>query len=140
MWSETQDAYGNPIIVAKFSRPDCRQCQARQYCTRSATEARELSLKPRAVHEALQAARQQQQTDEWKELYHRRAGIEGTIAQAIAVTGMRRSRYIGLAKTHLQNVLISVALNIARITAWRMGIPHAQTRVSRFAALATDCC
>jgi len=37
--------------------------------------------------------------------------------------GLRQARYIGLAKTHLQHVLTSVALNIQRITAWLIGIP-----------------
>jgi len=31
---------------------------------------------------------------------------------------MRRSRYIGKAKTHLQNVAIATALNIYRLVAW----------------------
>lgn len=48
------------------------------------------------------------------------------------------SRYIGLAKTHLQHVLTSVAMNITRIVSWLMGISHAHTRISRFAALAAN--
>ena len=140
IWCEGQDAHGSPVCYAKFSRPDCRACTARAHCTRSKTEARSITLRPQAAHEALQAARQRQQTDEWQEQYHQRAGIEGTISQAVACSGIRRCRYIGLAKTHLQHVLSSIALNIRRIAAWQMGIPHAQTRVSRFAAVSTDGC
>ncbi|MEO1401451.1 MAG: transposase [Cyanobacteria bacterium J06635_1] len=54
-----------------------------------------------AEHEAIQAVRQAQLTEEWKSRYNVRAGIEGTLSQGIRVFGMRRTRYIGLAKTHL---------------------------------------
>ncbi|ABX04692.1 hypothetical protein Haur_2049 [Herpetosiphon aurantiacus DSM 785] len=32
--------------------------------------------------------------------------------------GLRRTRFIGLEKTHLQHVLSAVALNVIRIGAW----------------------
>jgi hypothetical protein len=45
-----------------------------------------------------------QKTEESRESYAVRAGIEGTHAQAIRRSGLRRTRYKGLAKTHLQHV------------------------------------
>jgi transposase len=51
-------------------------------------------------------------------LYARRAGIEGTISQGVRTFDLRRSRYIGLAKTHLQHILISLAMNLVRIIHW----------------------
>jgi transposase len=50
--------------------------------------------------------------------------------------GLRRTRYRGLSKTHLQNIAIAAALNIERIINWLNEVPRAKTRVSRFAALA----
>jgi hypothetical protein len=50
--------------------------------------------------------------------------------------GLRRARYRGLAKTHLQTVATAVALNLDRLAAWLDGRPLAPTRKSRFAALA----
>ena len=50
--------------------------------------------------------------------------------------GLRRTRYAGLAKTHLQHVATAAAINIDRIVAWLDERPRAQTRLSRFAALA----
>ena len=50
--------------------------------------------------------------------------------------GLRRSRYWGLAKTHVQHVAIAAAMNIDRIVAWLDARPRALTRLSRFAALA----
>ena len=52
-------------------------------------------------YEALQQARKRQTTPEYKKLYGLRAGIEGTISTGVRVMGMRRSRYRGLARTHV---------------------------------------
>ncbi|MER6253303.1 transposase, partial [Streptomyces sp. NPDC001584] len=71
----------------------------------------------------------------WKSQYQHRAGIEGTIAQAVHRFGARRSRYQGLAKTALQHFLTAAAMNFARLDAWLIGIPLAPTRTSHFAAL-----
>jgi hypothetical protein len=60
-------------------------------------------LRPKEQYLALQTARERQTTEAFRERYHIRAGIEGTLSQGIAVSGMRRTRYIGQAKTHLQN-------------------------------------
>jgi transposase len=91
---------------------------------------------PQERHVLLLAARQRQQTAAFKALYRRRAGIEGTFSQTTRTTGVRRARYRGLPKTHLQHVLTAVATNLLRLDAWRQGAPFAKTRTSRFAALA----
>jgi transposase len=71
----------------------------------------------------------------WQERYHLRAGIEGTLSQGVRAFGMRRSRYVGLAKTGLQQVCAAVGMNVLRIVHWLDGLPRARTRVTRFAAL-----
>jgi transposase len=48
----------------------------------------------------------------------------------------RQARYIGLAKTHLQQIATAVAINFKRLFAWLNGEPLAKTRISPFAALA----
>jgi hypothetical protein len=58
-------------------------------------------LRPREIHEMVEQARGAQTTEEWKQRYAIRAGVEATIHQATATTGIRRSRYLGLPKTHL---------------------------------------
>ena len=72
----------------------------------------------------------------WQERYRRRAGVEGTLSQGVRAFGMRRSRYIGLAKSGLQQVCIAAAMNASRVVRWLDGLPRAKTRVTRFAALA----
>ena len=62
-------------------------------------------LQAREHFEALQGARKHQETTAFRASYAARAGIEGTYAQAISRCGLRRSRYVGLAKTHLQHVI-----------------------------------
>jgi transposase len=91
---------------------------------------------PPERHELLQAARARQQTPEFRAVYRARSGIEGTFAQTTRNTGMRRARYIGRRKTHLQHLFTALATNILRLVYWLEGAPLAKTRASRFAALA----
>ena len=91
---------------------------------------------PREQHEALEAARARFSTDAGRDLYKRRAGIEGTLSQEMRAFGLRRTRYRGVAKTHLQHVAIATAITVDRLVAWFTGQPRATTRTSRFAALA----
>ncbi len=53
---------------------------------------------------ALVGARHRETTAEFATLSAGRAGVEGTISQAVRGFGLRRSRYVGHAKTHLQHV------------------------------------
>ena len=71
----------------------------------------------------------------WLERYQRRAGVEGTLSQGVRSFGMRRSRYVGLGKTSLQQVCTAAAMNVSRMAHWLNGRPHARTRMTRFAAL-----
>ena len=64
-----------------------------------------------------------------------RAGIEGCLSQGVRVCGLRRSRYVGLAKTHLQHVATAAALNVVRLSAWVQGEARAATRTSRLVRL-----
>ena len=134
-WTPSKDAWNNATIRVKFSRTDCRLCAHRNLCTKSKAEPRSVTLRPRAEHKAIQSNRRAQLTKTWKARYNVRAGIEGTISQGVRAFGMRRSRYIGLAKTHLQHLLTAAAMNVVRLSDWLDGVPHAKTRTSRFAAL-----
>lgn len=136
-WTPGIDGEGNPSIHIAFDPKACRVCPCRPQCTKSKVGARGITIRPRAQHEALQAARDRQQTPAFKQQYAKRAGVEGTISQAVRRCDLRRSRYIGLAKTRLQHIMMAVALNVVRVVAWLMEQPRAQTRTSRFAKLAT---
>ena len=134
-WSSQVDQAGTPSVSVWFRRADCAACPARPLCTRAEHQARHLKLRPRAEHEALKAARERLATQEGRRRSARRAGIEGTISQGVRSFGLRRSRYRGLAKTHLQHVATAAAINLERLAAWFRSVPRAATRTSRFAAL-----
>lgn len=84
----------------------------------------------------MQVARQRQETAAFAADYTRRQGIEGTLSQGVRAFGLRRARYRGRAKTHLQHIGTAVAVNLRRLADWIDEMPRAQTRCSHFAALA----
>ena len=104
-WTAHKDKWDNKIIGTKFPRKACRQCQFRRLCTRSKTEPREITLRPKDEHLAIVKKRKQQETKKWLKQYNQRAGVEGTISQGIRGFDMRSARYIGLNKVHLQHIL-----------------------------------
>ena len=71
----------------------------------------------------------------WKRRYQIRAGVEGTIAQAAHVTGIRRARYLGLPKTRLEHNAAAAAINLIRLDAWWTGKPLDRTRTTHLQRL-----
>jgi len=134
-WLPSTYTKNGMVFEARFARRDCFPCPLRPGCTRGKREPRTIGLQAREHFEALQGARKHQKTEAFRASYAARAGIEGTHAQAISRCGLRRCRYIGLAKTRLQHVLTAAAVNLVRVAEWCAGIPVAKTRCSRFAAL-----
>lgn len=135
-WRPATDQYGDPVVHVNFARGVCAICPARVQCTRSTSSGRKLTLRPRSKHEALLAARQRQQTADFKARYALRAGIEGTLAQGTNVFGLRHARYRGFPKMQLQHVLIAISMNLVRLVAWFAAPTHSQTQISRFVTLA----
>jgi transposase len=135
-WSETRTARGRSMIHIDFSVDDCSACPSRSSCTRAKDLPRTLTLQPQEEHEAIQFARKRQNTEEFASLYSQRAGIEGTVSQGVRAFGLRKARYRGLKKTHLQELATATSINVSRITNWLNEIPTAATRRSRLVALA----
>ena len=135
-WRAGRDEVGAPRIAAGFSRTDCGACAVRGLCTTAREARRSVYFHPRPEYEALNAARARMHDPAWKERYHVRAGIEGTLSQGVRAFGMRRSRYVGLARTGLQQACTAAAMNAARAVQWLAGTQRAKTRLTRFAALA----
>ena len=61
--------------------------------------------------------------------------MEGALSQAAFALGMRRARYRGKAKTHLQHLATAAAINYKRALAWLREVPRAKTYRSQFARL-----
>ena len=133
VWSPSHDAYGNEVIDVRFARADCADCPVRQQCTQAAPGpaisdcacgcSMRLCNWPGSAKPRPRSRRPTPSTQALKQ-----------IALATEPYGLRRTRYIGLAKTDLQNIFIALAINLARVTAWWAGKPRPD-RVTKFSAL-----
>lgn len=117
-WRAFHDERPNALYNVQFSRADCTPCPSRAACTQAESAARQLTVGSREWYTITQEARTRQQTPEFKAAYARRAGVESLISQSIRVCQIRRSRYIGRTRTHLQHLLMAVAINLLRLAAW----------------------
>jgi transposase len=124
--------YGKDAIVVTFSTSDCGPCPARTLCTTG--KRRQLSLQPRALAQAQTAIRTAEHTISFQTDYARRAGVEGTMHQAVS-HGARRARYRGLPKTRLDHVFMACALNLLRLEAFWNGTPLDRRRTSHLTRL-----
>jgi transposase len=138
-YDDPSHALANGVRV-QFASRDCTPCPLRCQCTKRKVAPRELLLQRREEYEALHTAKRRQTTEAFREEYALRAGIESTHAQGLRRSDLRRTRYIGLARTRLQHILTAIALNLVRAVEWLTDTSHAQTspikkRQSHLAAL-----
>lgn len=120
-WRERMDG-GEKITHVAFDAARCRGCECYARCVMSKRkEGSGRSLTLRAHHELVEARRQEQKTKAFRQEYAPRAGIEGTGSEMIHAHGMRKARYVGLGKTHLQNLMIATATNLKRAARWLIG-------------------
>lgn len=126
------DHRGHEVFTASFKRNDCAPCAHRTQCTKAASRQRSVTIKARPFFEVIEHARARQKTEAFKEQYKKRAGVEGTISQAVRAFGIRQARYRGLRKTALQHIATAAAINLVRLTAWFKGELFSQ-RISPFA-------
>lgn len=136
-WTPGQSPEGHPVMRMRFAKAICDPCAVRQACTSSATYPRQITVKPQAQHEAIRAAHARQATPEFKQSYALRAGVESTISQGARRFALRRSRYRGLARTHIQQTINATAMNVVRVVHWLRGKPagEKQRKVGHFARL-----
>jgi len=136
-WVPRVDNRGNASSSIRFSAVDCGPCPSRATGTASRAEhpRRSMAVRPQPQYQALQQRRAFEESAEYAQEYARRAGGEGTISQGTRRGGLRRSRYVGLAKTHLGHGLTAAALNFGRTADWLAGARRAHTRPWRFAVL-----
>jgi hypothetical protein len=90
----------------------CHDCPLRDQCL--GKDQRHRTLVVGEHHTALQARRQEQQTEAFQQRMKHRNAIEGTQSELVRAHGLRRARYRGLAKVKLQNYFIGAACNVKR--------------------------
>ncbi|MEU8952638.1 transposase [Streptomyces sp. NPDC048489] len=105
-----------PLIVARFTKSQRLPCPARTQCTSTADNARTVGFPPRDLRDLQLRVRADQQTPEWKARYAVRSAVEGTVNEFAHGHGMRRCRYRGQRKAHIQHVLTAIAVNIERLS------------------------
>jgi transposase len=127
-WRPGHDVSGDPVIRIWFDGSTCRACPVRRACTAAKGAPRQLTVRMQTHHEAIQAARQRQETAEFKAQYALRAGVESSLSQGIRRFDLRQRRYLGLARTHLQQLLNATAMNVVRVIAWLRGEPLGERR------------
>jgi len=110
--SRIEERPGKVIYRFEWNNALCGACEKRTRCLGKGQRHRTLVVGEH--HDWVQARRQEQKTDAFREDMHHRNGIEGTISELVRGYGMGRCRYRGLAKTRLQNWFIGAACNIKR--------------------------
>lgn len=133
-WNTLRDHHGKPLIRVRFPPSACQVCPCHEQCTRSPARVLNLQSNEQA-YRALQEARAWERTPAFRTVYAKRAGVEGTIAQAVRTCELRRARYIGRKKLRLQAFCTATAMNVLRACEWLETGIHASTPTSRFAKL-----
>ncbi len=105
-WSRLSRKSHPDVIKIQFSTTDCRSCPRLSDGVQSTSTypRRSLVIRPQEQHAALQAARKLQQTETFQQRDALRAGVEATISQGVRAFDLRRSRYVGWPKTHVQHL------------------------------------
>lgn len=101
------------VLKFVFDRSQCERCPLFSRCVRSKKkEGRVVTTHYFESH--LQAARQRQQTPEFKEVYRTRSAVERKLAELVE-HGLRATRYIGSEKRRLQRLWTGAAVNLKRL-------------------------
>ena len=125
---------GRTAMRIRFSTTQCKACPSKPRERGAEPVGSSLRARARSTRPPC-AARAREKEPEFVADRRRRAGVEGTLSLGVRAMGLRRSRYIGLAKTHLQHPVTAAAINLVRLAAWVGNTPAAQTRRSAFARL-----
>jgi len=97
--------------VFRFGKRCCAGCELRAQCTANRT-GRTISITP--YWEELEQARLFNTSGDYEKARRLRWGEEAKFGEAKRYHGLGRCRYLGLARTHLQNLLTCIALNLKR--------------------------
>jgi len=102
----------------RFHQRDCQPCPMRAHCTTSEYAGRQIVIGSQTLDTIQRRNRADRNDPDWQHRYNRRAGIEGTISQAVRGFDIRDCQYIRPEETRVQHVLTACAMNAARIADW----------------------
>lgn len=110
-WRQFENGERKGGIRISFGQ-QCQACPLKAKCTEN-KRGRILTL--HRHHQLLKERREESKTESFKEAMKRRPPVEGTISEMVRAHGLRRSRYRGILKTHLQSLMIGAAVNLKRL-------------------------
>jgi len=110
-WQEFETGKHKGDIQVCFGQ-QCQHCSLKKRCTKN---KRGRFLRLHSHYQLLKERREESKTASFKEAMKRRPPIEGTISEMVRAHGLRRSRYRGILKTHMQNLMTGAALNVKRL-------------------------
>jgi hypothetical protein len=100
-------------MTAVWDKNVCEQCPGRESCAvKKGKKGYLLNYTPKEVRGALR--RQYEQTEEFRQKYRYRSGIEATNSRYIHMTGARRLRYRGLSRVDYAARLKALGINLFR--------------------------
>ena len=105
----------------RFSHAQCHTCPFAPQCLKPGAAWRSVTLHE---HEALmQAARQFQRTEQFRQAYRLRSTVEHRIARLVQL-GLRKARFVGKAKLVFQLAMTAAVANLTLIASERRRIHH----------------
>ncbi len=105
-------------ITAIWNYEKCQNCIFSDKCpTKESKKGRFIRYYKNSAKSSIR--RKYQESEEFKEEYRYRGGIEATNSRFIHMTGARRSRYRGLAKMKFSQTLKALAINVFRVTKFK---------------------
>ncbi len=135
---------GGKAVIAVFSAAHCSECEFLPICPVKRQKGGNYRLRYKRTDMATSRRRQEQETDDFKERYKIRSGIEATISEADRVTGLKRTWNRGKDRVAMSIFMKALAINIKRyvhseLEKAKETISYSSTRsyVSRFLLLSS---
>jgi transposase len=123
-WAVRRERDGSRAVQIRFPTAVCAACPLRPQCT---TSARGRNLSVGEHYERLVARRAEARTPAFRAKLKTRAGIEATLSELVRAHGLRRHRYRGDARRHLEHLLKAAACNLKRLARALAARQHAAT-------------
>lgn len=110
-WRVFESGKHQGSVEIKFGK-QCQACPLKAQCT-LAKNGRKLRLQRQ--YPLLKARREESKTEAFRQAMKHRPPVEGTLSEMVRAHGLRKSRYRGGAKTHLQHLMQGAAVNLKRV-------------------------
>jgi len=105
---------GGKAVIAVFAAKHCSQCEFLPICPVKRQKGGNYRLRYKRKEMATSRRRREQESEDFKERYKIRSGIEATISEADRLTGLKRSWTRGKERLSMSVYMKALAINIKR--------------------------